>query len=490
MKSNSRPLKARMAAARLAARGEFYEVPRSHPGQTIFILAGGPSLAGQPIGRIAGRPTIAVNLSYSVAPDATFVYAQDGRFIRRHADILKRRFAGRAVTTSRKEAWPGLLVCRKREPSEGLPMKASDLAARRTSVAGAISIAAHMTGPGGAIAILGLDGGRAPDGRSHHHAAHPWPVKDENFQGQHDDLVPLKQGLADAGISVINCSPGSRWRDLWPIMSLVEFLDMEEQGMSAESWSREEKRAKYRAAFEAEVPRTYPAIDQLIALLGGHEIEEELGLFLGMARDLACPLKEHAPNWQHGRVLYALAGKTVERNIGQPLTFLDIGTAKGFSALCMLWGMAIAGGRGSVQSLDVIDPFERVARNSIAELDGLKHLGEFIEPYLPTSPAAQAACAAMFHKHPGMLFDQVVTATRIPLAFVDGKHKLTDVRTEAMKIADRQERGDFILFDDVQIPGVREGAYEFEKTPAGCCYRWLEIQVNAERAYRLAERIK
>lgn len=479
-------------AARLAARPEFFSVPRSHPGQTIFIFAGGPSLAGQPIDRIAGRPTIAVNLSYSVAPDATYIYAQDGRFVRRHMEILKRRFAGRFVTVSRKEAWDGLLTCRKREPTEGLPTKPTDLAARRTSLAGAISIAAHMTGPGGRIAILGLDGGRAPDGRSHHHAAHPWPCKDENFQGQHDDLVPLKQGLDNAGITVTNCSPGSRWRDLWPIMSLVEFLDMEGKGMSAESWSREEKRAKYLAAFKAEAARSYPAIDQLVAGLemGEHMFDDQKTLFFEMARDLACPLKEHRPNWQHGRVLYALARK-VARDPAVDFTFLDIGTAKGFSALCMLWGLFDSMRVGTVHSFDVVDPFSKVARNSIAELDGLKDLGEFIAPYLPRQhPGTEPRCGAVFHQKPGMLFDEVVPAARIHLAFVDGKHKLTDVREEAIKIGARQERGDFILFDDWQIPSVKEGISAFMDTPTGKLYRYTEILVNADRSYRLAERMQ
>jgi hypothetical protein len=465
-------------SARQAARGEYFEVPRSHPGATVFILAGGPSLAGQPIDRIAARPSIAVNLSYSVAPWATYVYAQDGRFVRRHMDILKRRFAGRFITTSRKEAWEGLLLCRKREPSEGLPTKASDVAARRTSLAGAIT-------------ILGLDGGRAADGRSHHHAAHPWPGKDENFEGQHDDLVPLKDGLQKAGITVTNCSPGSRWRDLWPIMSLRDYLESEAKGMSAESWSREEKRARYLEAYSKERVRidacAYLPVEMIIEGLGGLRNDTMID---AMARDLACPLKEHAPNWQHGRVLYALA-REVARDPAADFTFIDIGTAKGFSALCMLWGLFDSMRAGTVHSFDVVDPFAKVARNSIAELDGLKDLGEFIAPYVPRQhPGSDPRCGVTFHQKPGMLFDEVVPAGRIHLAFVDGKHKLTDVREEARKIAARQERGDFILFDDFQIGGVQAGIGAFMDTPSWQLYRYQTIEVNAERAYRLAERMQ
>jgi predicted O-methyltransferase YrrM len=477
-------------AARQAA-GEFFAVPRSHPGGTIFILGGGPSLAGQPLDRIAGRPTIVVNLSYSVAPAATYVYAQDGRFVRRHLDILKRRFAGRFITVSRKEAWPGLLVCRKVEPSDGLPARNTDLAARRTSLAGAISIAVHMTGPGGTIVLLGADGGRAPDGRSHHHAAHPWPVKDENFAGQLADLTFLKPDLEAAGITVINCSPGSHWKGLWPIMSLNEFLNSEGKGMSAMSWTREEKRAKYFEAFQAEAARAYPQIDRFIELLGGDQLAGGASFkatwpFLQMAKVLACPMKERAPNWQHGRVLYSLARKVGELwRDAEAVTLVDIGTAKGFSALCMAWGLSDAGARGVVHSFDVIDPLERVERNTVAELDGLKNVPELVEPFMP----AGKAVSVEFHRVPGMLFDQAVTVERIPLAFIDGKHKATDVFSEAGKIADRQRAGDFILFDDWQIPGVRDGILRFMQTGFGECYRYTSIDaIVGERAYRLAER--
>jgi hypothetical protein len=484
--------------ARKAARqavSDFFAVPRSHAGQTIFILGGGPSLAGQGVTRLRERPTIAVNLSYSVAPWATYVYAQDGRFVRRHMDILRRRFAGRFITISRKEAWPGLLVCRKSEPADGMPSKNDTLAGRRTSLAGAISIAAHMTGPGGKIVLLGVDGGRGPNGETHHHPAHPWPFKDENFAGQLGDLVQLKPDLETAGISVTNCSPGSRWRDLWPIMSLDDFLKTEASGMSVESWNREERRARYQAAFQAEAARQYPAIQAIVDQLGGDALAGGAAFagtwpFLEMARKLACPLKVHAPNWQHGRLLYALGRKlSADRPPGAyspHFTFLDIGTAKGFSALCMAWGLSDGGARGVVHSLDVVDPGARVERNTIAELDGLKTVGELVEQFTP----AGSNVVLRFHQKPGMHFNQVVPDDRIALAFVDGKHKATDVAAEAAEIGSRQAAGDYILFDDWQIPGVREGVGRFMATEAGQAYRYTEIQVNAERAWRLAERVR
>lgn len=464
-------------------RDDYFAVPRSHPGQTIFVLAGGPSLAGQPIKELAGRPIVAVNLSYGVAPDAVYVYAQDGRFLGRHRGQLERRFQGRVVTVSRRHVWAGLKICRKVLPSLGLPTRATDLAARRTSLAGGISIAAHMTGPGGAIVLLGADGGRGPDGRAHHHADHPWPVVEESWSAMQDDLLALKPGLEAAGITVTNCSPGSRWRDLWPIMGLADYLKTEGGNpMSVVDWKKveaEKKRADYVRIFGGERGKEYPALDALESLLG-RKIRRDI--LEDMAFSLACPLKANPPNWQHGRVLYALAHMRAGRGSSGDELFLDIGTAKGFSALCMALAVADAGGRQSVHSFDVIDPDARVERNSVAELEGLKTLHELTKAWQPHD------VPIFFHKTPGMFFNQHIPRARIAGAFVDGKHKKTDVLAEALLIAARQDSGDWILFDDAQIAGVGEAVEAFKKT-VGIVYLFQTIEViPGKRSYVLAVR--
>lgn len=460
---------------------DWYSVPRSHPGGTVFILGGGPSLAGQGVKRLAGRPTIAINLSYSLAPWASYVYAQDARFLRRHRPQLEKRFAGRAVTISRRHAWPGLLICRKTQPGDGLPKKSHQLAGRRTSFAGAISIAAHMVGPGGHIVLLGADGGRAPDGRSHHHAAHPWPVKDESWPRQAIDLALLKPDLERMGIAVTNCSPGTKWTDLFPVMSLSEFL-AREGGMSASDARREE----YRRAFEAESARVYPTVDLFIGAKGHQDIGQVL---IEAAAVLACPLKARPPNWQHGRVLYFLARQLIAHQVfaewrdGAPFVrFLDIGTAKGFSAVVLCHAIVDGGARGEVHTLDVVDPRARVSRNTIAEIDGFKTVEELTAPFMPK----RADFEFYAHACAGMFFDRVVPPGRIHLAFVDGKHKLTDVLAEATGISHRQHKGDVIMFDDLQIPAVAEAVQKFLAFGG---YGGAPLPVNADRVYYVAAKL-
>lgn len=235
-------------------------------------------------------------------------------------------------------------------------------------------------------------------------------------------------------------------------------------------WHREGARVKHTATaedyarvFEAERQREYPLIDAFEQRMGyaidRAKLEEA-------ARVLACPVKRNPPCWQHGRVLYAAAQAYVQRRIADtaevwiddgggpvaaisdkfgPLSFLDIGTAKGFSALCLRW--ASIGLDVSVISVDVIDPHERVKRNTIAEVDGYKTLAETLAPW----PEAQSI---RFVQSTGIDWLKA-HPERLHVVFVDGKHTAEVVAQEAALILARQVTGDLCIFDDVHLPEIR-----------------------------------
>lgn len=198
----------------------------------------------------------------------------------------------------------------------------------------------------------------------------------------------------------------------------------------------------YARIFEAECRQTYPAVEAF---------ERECGVSLNRyrlepaARVLACPFKAHAPNWQHGRVLYALVSRYLGGCADPHVALLDVGTAKGFSALCLLWALADAGREGSVTSVDVLDPDARVRRNTVAEVDGYKSLAEILSPW----PEAQDI---RFIKGTGV--QAIQEFTRIHVAYLDGKHTFDAVSDEIALLAKRQQPGDLIVWDDAQIDGV------------------------------------
>lgn len=235
-------------------------------------------------------------------------------------------------------------------------------------------------------------------------------------------------------------------------------------------------RAAYLAAFGTESAHPYPTVDAFEKRMGYVAPTEDL---LAAAQDLACPLKVNPPNWQHGRVLYALlrAYLAQERQHGQ---VVDIGTAKGYSAVVMAWALRDAS-RTTLPlfSIDIVDPFERVQRNSIAELDGLKTVPELVAPHLHGAPSPNFRGGGSV----AWLKNAVSGQRRIGFAFVDGKHNPQVVHDEIDLIARCQANGDWCVFDDMQIEGLRQQV----RRQKHYAIEWLEVL--PKRSYALGMRL-
>lgn len=228
----------------------------------------------------------------------------------------------------------------------------------------------------------------------------------------------------------------------------------------------------YQRVFEAERVNEYPAMD---------EFEREMGFALDRTRlekaasVLACPVKVNPPNWQHGRLVYSVARRYIESRGVTFHCFLDVGTAKGFSALCLQWALCDAGAQGSVVSVDVVDPEAKVVRNTVADLFEPKQLWQILSPWPETK-------AIDFQKSTGVSYILGCTH-RVHVAFLDGKHRYDDVAMEAALLSKRQWPGDIILFDDLQISGVEKAV---DKLIRGNKYDVRKIEIKPERRYAMA----
>ena len=229
----------------------------------------------------------------------------------------------------------------------------------------------------------------------------------------------------------------------------------------------------YWDAFDREVMVEYPVIDAFVESCGYRV--DLMGRLEPAARVLACPVKKNPPNWQHGRVLYAAARQyfATSENL---VTVLDVGTAKGFSALCLQWALNDSGKFGQVVSLDVIDPNGTERRNTVAELDGPVTLAQILAPW----PEAKAIA---FMKSTGIDWLRR-GSSRVHVAFVDGKHTGAVVAEETKLLASRQSAGDLVIFDDAQIPGVALAIEQASKH----LYDLQHLQAKPERAYVIARR--
>lgn len=227
----------------------------------------------------------------------------------------------------------------------------------------------------------------------------------------------------------------------------------------------------YNAAFAKERANTYPMVD---AFVGAFDLDRDR--LESAARVLACPLKKSPPNWQHGRVLYAAAAWYLAASPGGFFNFLDIGTAKGFSALCLQSALNDADARGRVTSVDVIDPNARVPRKTAAEVDGLLTLAETLAPWPIAAQIqfVQSTGIDWLKAHPD----------RIHIAFVDGAHDAVVVEQEGRLLAERQEPGDHAIFDDVHRPDLLKAVESLRDA-----YRFDVMKVLPTRHYAIGVRL-
>lgn len=227
-------------------------------------------------------------------------------------------------------------------------------------------------------------------------------------------------------------------------------------------------REQYEAAFERERHNEYPVIDEFERRMGYFPIDRER--LEAAARVLACPVKKNAPNWQHGRVIYALAYAYVIGG-GDCSFWLDIGTAKGFSAVCMAWALADLQAKGTIHSIDVIDPTSNEPRNSIFDGQARGGVIDYVNPFLPKEHSPNFIWAMPGHYE---------LQDRIGFAFIDGSHQYEGVKADIALVTPRQQTGDIILFDDVNKDQVNRAVREM----AGYELEYIKLLPN--RAYAIA----
>ena len=228
----------------------------------------------------------------------------------------------------------------------------------------------------------------------------------------------------------------------------------------------------YQRIFDLERQQSYPMVDAFEQRMGFAIDRDRLE---AAARVLACPLKDAPPCWQHGRVLYAAVRNYLHGKSIRPWVCLDIGTAKGFSALCVKWAVADIQTLSNAYSVDVLPPTARVRRNTVAEVDGLKTLAEILAPWPEASliTFVESTGIDWLKAHP----------ERIHIAFVDGKHSGSVVRQEGVLLAERQRVGDLCIFDDVHIGDVSAAVTSLHHE-----YKLEYLQVLPKRAYAIGVR--
>ncbi len=195
---------------------EFWSVPKMWAGQTVVILAGGPSLDLEQVrlvglARLRGRiRVIAVDDAYIPAFWADLLYGCDWRWWKKHCGAIG--FPGIKATLSNSlkhlDDYPDIQLL-ENTGTEGFEPQPTGLRTGRNGGYQAINLTAH-TAPK-RIVLLGFDMKADADGRTHWFGKHEdWELKPtiltNVMRPAFDGLVaPLKE----LGIEVVNATPGS-----------------------------------------------------------------------------------------------------------------------------------------------------------------------------------------------------------------------------------------------------------------------------------------
>lgn len=182
-------------------------IPCHGPGSTIVCLGGGPSLTLDDLDacRQANCLLLAINNTYTIAPDAIALFAADRTWWWWHPDALMHQGLKFMFPPSDVKALPGVTVLR-RSGQRGLEV--DDRSALRSgghSGYAGINLAAHLVGPHSRILLLGYDLQPSPTGEHHWHGEHPNGSHPRYAQWR-DIYQTLLAPLAALDISLINCS--------------------------------------------------------------------------------------------------------------------------------------------------------------------------------------------------------------------------------------------------------------------------------------------
>ncbi|WP_018516477.1 hypothetical protein [Rhizobium leguminosarum] len=198
----------------------FWTAPRCWEGETVFVLASGPSVNSLDLSLLTGRRVIAVKSSWLTYPAADVLFFADGRWWQDPA-LRPKAFDGLIVSSAKEISDPRVKLMHKVEPGD-LSEKPDTVALRRTSTTGAINLAVHFGAS--RIVLLGVDGKVADGGTRHCHGRPwPWPLKAGCFDDQAAEYRQIAPSAARLGVEIVNGNPDSAI-DVWPKRQFSECL--------------------------------------------------------------------------------------------------------------------------------------------------------------------------------------------------------------------------------------------------------------------------
>lgn len=191
-------------------------------------------------------------------------------------------------------------------------------------------------------------------------------------------------------------------------------------------------------------------------------------------------VKKSPANFNHGLLLFSkLAQYCVETRPSVPLTLLDVGSARGFSALVMTYVLEKFAVPGSVLSLDIVSHDTKKFWGCILDRDNGISRAEIVSNFIGFQ-------RIIFLQGKSKEILPIIGISRVHFAFLDGDHEWRSLKHETRFLYRRQFPGDMIIFDDYtteQYPGVIQAVKEISSN-----YNVRIVGDVLDRGYAVATR--
>jgi len=165
--------------------------------------------------------------------------------------------------------------------------------------------------------------------------------------------------------------------------------------------------------------------------------------------------------YQQGFVVYALFRKYLEATNYDYYNVVEVGTAKGFTALCLAKALDDCNKKGTIHTIDVLPNDKKIYWRCIGDMTGKKNRPELMENW-----SVLRDNFIKFHHGSSLNILSSLNLKRVHFAFLDGSHDYQHVSYELNFLKNLQKNNDMIVCDDFtenKYEGIVQAVLEFAK---------------------------
>lgn len=165
-------------------------------------------------------------------------------------------------------------------------------------------------------------------------------------------------------------------------------------------------------------------------------------------------IKDQKLSFLHGYLLEQELRKYLKKNsLERNINILEIGTARGYSSICMAKVLEDYRINGKILSIDILPVNKKIYWNCLNDISFDKQTRyELLKPW-----ESLVNKYLIYINGYSRLILRKFFIPRIHFCFIDGSHQYDDVFYEINFVKDRQKKNDIIFFDDFNLkkfPGV------------------------------------